>query len=433
MNAPDDLPRRDFVKQAALSSAAACAVSAISQCSVANEVVANETGANESATLNLDVVPNMLGGYGAWAASIVGDQPGRLSFLQAGVDNVDTWRKSAQARVMECLAQPETQTLADARVDAIESHDGLTIERISWQLGYGPRTQAILLKPEKAKGKLPAVIGLHDHGGNKYFGLDKITRTSAAQHAMMARHQDHYYGGRAWANELARRGYVVLVHDTYAFASRRLKMEEVAEPARKKVAPVDDDSEASIEIYNRFAAEHEHLMAKSLFCAGTTWPGVFTGEDQRALDYLCSRDDVDVERIGCAGLSGGGLRTVYLGGIDKRIRCACCVGMMSTWRDYLLNKCHTHTWMIYIPLLPRDLDYPEVLAMRAPLPTLVQNNEQDALFTLPEMQRADRMMNQVFQKAGAAERYRCTFYPGPHKFDVPMQTEAFEWFDRWLK
>ena len=34
-------------------------------------------------------------------------------------------------------------------------------------------------------------------------------------------------------------------------------------------------------------------MAKSLFCAGTTWPGVFTAEDQRALDYLCSRDDVD--------------------------------------------------------------------------------------------------------------------------------------------
>ncbi len=79
------------------------------------------------------------------------------------------------------------------------------------------------------------------------------------------------------------------------------------------------------------------------------------GEDQRALDYLCSREDVDSERVGCAGLSGGGLRTVYLGGIDARIRCACCVGMMSTWRDYLLDKCHTHTWMIYIPLLPRDL------------------------------------------------------------------------------
>lgn len=422
----DDLPRRDFVKQAALTGAAACAMSALS----AELSAAVEPAANSAVPA---VEPNMLGGYGPWAAGIVGDQPARLSFLQERFDNVDAWRKQAHARVMECLAQPETQSLHDVRVDSTEVSDGLAIQRISWQLGYGPRTQAIVLKPEKAKGKLPAVIGLHDHGGNKYFGLDKITRSSATQHPVMVRHQDHYYGGRAWANELAKRGYVVLVHDTYAFASRRLKMDEVAEPARKKVTPVDDDSEASIEIYNRFAGEHEHLMAKSLLCAGTTWPGIFTAEDQRALDYLCGREDVDADRVGCAGLSGGGLRTVYLGGIDSRIRCACCVGMMSTWRDYLLHKCHTHTWMIYIPLLPRDLDYPEVLAMRAPLPTLVQNNDQDSLFTLPEMQRADKMMAKVFQKAGAAERYRCTFYPGPHKFDVPMQSEAFEWFDRWLK
>ena len=35
------------------------------------------------------------------------------------------------------------------------------------------------------------------------------------------------------------------------------------------------------------------------------------------------------------GLSGGGLRTVYLAGTDDRIACACCVGMMTTWLDYL--------------------------------------------------------------------------------------------------
>ncbi len=50
--------------------------------------------------------------------------------------------------------------------------------------------------------------------------------------------------------------------------------------------------------------------------------------------------------------------------------------------------------------------------MRAPLPTLVQNNVQDSLFTMPEMERADKMMAQVFKKANAADRYRCTFYPG---------------------
>jgi hypothetical protein len=48
------------------------------------------------------------------------------------------------------------------------------------------------------------------------------------------------------------------------------------------------------------------------------------------------------------------------------------------------------------------------------------------------MKAADRMLRRIYRKAGASERYRCSFYPGPHKFDLPMQDEAFDWFDRWL-
>jgi hypothetical protein len=49
------------------------------------------------------------------------------------------------------------------------------------------------------------------------------------------------------------------------------------------------------------------------------------------------------------------------------------------------------------------------------------------------MHRADAILAEVYQKAGAPERYRGSFYPGRHKFDRPMQEEAFAWFDRWLK
>jgi hypothetical protein len=89
--------------------------------------------------------------------------------------------------------------------------------------------------------------------------------------------------------------------------------------------------------------------------------------------------------------------------------------------------------MIYIPGLPLDLDYPEVLGLRVPRPTLVLNDNEDDLFTIGEMKRADRIMAEVFDKAGAGDRYRCSFYQGEHKFDRPMQAEAFDWFDRWLK
>lgn len=49
------------------------------------------------------------------------------------------------------------------------------------------------------------------------------------------------------------------------------------------------------------------------------------------------------------------------------------------------------------------------------------------------MERADRMLSDVYRKAGAADRYKCNFYDAPHKFDAAMQKDAFGWFDRWLK
>ncbi|MEQ1825834.1 MAG: prolyl oligopeptidase family serine peptidase, partial [Pirellula sp.] len=225
----------------------------------------------------------------------------------------------------------------------------------------------------------------------------------------------------------------VLVHDTFSFGSRRVSPSDLPAKSMRNLPNIAGDSVEDVKQYNAFAGEHEHLMAKSLFSAGTTWPGVFTFEDQNALDYLCSRKEVDPTRIGAAGLSGGGLRTTYLAGIDERIQSAVCVGMMTTWRDYLLNKAHTHTWMIYIPGLPPYLDYPEILAMRVPLPTLVLNNTEDPLFTLPEMQRADKMMREIYGKAKADTKYACQFYPGKHKFDAVMQQDAWNWFDRWLQ
>ena len=146
-----------------------------------------------------------------------------------------------------------------------------------------------------------------------------------------------------------------------------------------------------------------------------------------------SRDDVDPARVGCAGLSGGGLRTVYLAGLDDRIRCACCVGMMTTWRDYLLNKCYTHTWMIYIPGIPLDLDYPEILGLRVPLATLVQNDNDDQLFTIARDAPGRPILREVYRQGRRAIGTGATFYPGPHKFDRPMQAEAFDWFERWLR
>ncbi len=375
--------------------------------------------------------PNMIGAYGEWAAGTMQDPP-RMSFRQPMFQNVDAWRPAARARFRDLLLGPGPALTPSAVVQHQMQFDGLDIEHLQWQLPFGPPTEALIMKPAGASGKLPAVVGLHDHGGNKYFGLRKITRMSKDPHPLMIKHQERYYSGLAWANELARRGYVVLVHDTFTFGSRRMRLADLPGNIRSNLVEANPEAEDEIQRYNAFASGHEHLIAKSLFSAGMTWPGVFVYDDQRAVDYLASRPDVDATRIGCCGLSGGGLRTVMLTGADERIRCACCVGMMTTWRDYLLNKSHTHTWMCYVPGLPRDLDYPEILGLAAPNPVLVLNNRQDALFTMPEMERADRILTDVYKKAGAPDRYKASFHDGPHKFDAAMQKEAFAWFDRWL-
>jgi dienelactone hydrolase len=377
--------------------------------------------------------PTLIGAYGAWAATLLPETPGPLSMQHCPPAEFAARRAATRARVTACMAPPPTPGGIAAKVSRSYVHDGLAIEEISWQLPYGPPTQAVVLKPAGATGRLPAVLALHDHGRFKFFGKEKIAQTGPAVHPVVVQHRADAYEGLAWANELAHRGYVVLVHDAYAFGSRKVRLAEVPPELRGSMRDDTDDSPAGIAAYNDWAAEHEHVMAKSLFSAGTTWPGVFAVEDRVALDVLCARPDVDPARVGCAGLSGGGLRTVFLAGLDDRIQCTVCIGMMTTWRDYLLYKSYTHTWMCYVPLLPRDLDYPEILGLRAPLPTLVINAREDPFFTLAGMQDAAAILTNVYTASGHPEKFACSWYPGHHQFNRAMQAEAFAWFNRWLE
>ncbi|MEO1213266.1 MAG: hypothetical protein AAFY45_07075 [Bacteroidota bacterium] len=374
----------------------------------------------------------MIGTYGDWAASLHTNSIPKLSFRNEGISDLETWKKEARAKVLELLRFSEMKTFSELRVESSHEFEGLHVEELSWQLPYGPRTRATYLRPINFSGKLRGVLALHDHSGIKYFGRRKIIRTKEGLHPMMEELQNRSYGGKAWANELAKRGYAVLVPDVYSFGSRRVLLKDVPNRIKGNLKDPKDSDLEGIKAYNSWAGNHESINAKSLFSAGTSWPALTFYEDQQALDVLASRAEVDENRLGCGGLSGGGLRTVMLSGLDDRIKSAVSVGFMTTWQDFLLHKSHTHTWMIYIPGLPQFLEFPEIMALRAPLASLVLSNTNDPLFTLAEMERADRIMKEVYAKANAADKYRASFYPGGHKFDQSMQVEAFEWFDRFL-
>jgi dienelactone hydrolase len=401
--------------------------------------------------------PNMIGSYGPWAANSAEQWERTLSYLNPAWDDIEAWRAAARDKVIELLAQPQIGPEVLQTLRRRYRFDDLDIEELSWQLPYGPETEAVFLKPAGLSGPLPGVLALHDHASVKYFGKRKILSTTAEAHPFITEHQRLYYGGVAWANELARRGYGVLVHDVFPFESRRIRASELpghvvrrmmASPLEvEELTPEDlkggftvtdydvDEREHSetIQKYNAFGAQHEEIIAKSLLSAGFTWPGVFVAEDRAALDILCARPEVDGGRVGCCGLSLGGLRTDYLAGLDDRIRCSVTAGFMTTWRDLILNNCYTHTWMVYIPVLCRYMDFPEVLGMRAPLPAMVLACAQDPLFDGEEVERALGILEQVYAKAGSPQAFVRATYPGPHQFDRAMQTRAFEWLDRHLK
>ena len=309
--------------------------------------------------------------------------------------------------------------------------EGLTVEHLRWRLPYGPATEAVVLKPADASAPLPGVLALHCHGGLKYFGRRKVA-CWREPHPLMATHQKHYYGGRAWANELARRGCVVMAHDSFAFGSRRVRLADVPEPMRDGLADPDDDDHDGIAAYNRWAAGHESVLAQALLATGTCWPAAMWTEDRIALDILAARDDVDASRLGCAGLSGGGCRTVYLAGLDERIAAAVCVGFMTTWRGFMLDVPRLRSWMALTPRLPAEMDFPEILALRVPAATMVLHCADDQLWSRKSMADAEAILRDAFGRNGAGDRLDVRYYPGPHRFDAAMQDDAFNWLDRYL-
>ena len=346
-----------------------------------------------------------------------------------------------KAKVREVLGFEHDEEPKEVRRERRWAHDGLDCEEISWSVGYGPRTHAWVLKPENAQGPLPGVLALHGHDGFQYFGKEKIANGFDGPEPSLANLRASMYEGRAFANALAKEGFVVLVHDVFLWGSRRVPVEEmptltqqVANRSQEVVAQAGDASgELPTEIahYNTAAFFNEHLTEKYCTLLGTTLAGIVSSEDRVAVNYLHSRSDV-TDKTGCVGLSGGGCRAALLQATCEAMSAAVVVGMMSTYEE-LLHHLDQHTWMFLSATWARYGDWPDLAACRAPSPLLVQYNRQDHLFTPKGMQDAHERIAAYYEQVGQAEAYRGEFYDGPHKFDLIMQASAFTWLKRQLE
>lgn len=354
-----------------------------------------------------------------------------LSFLNLQFTDLNAWREAARAKALELLRYAPPPTPLDPQVIEVVDKGDYVREKVTFASAPWSRVPAYVLVPKGHSAPAPAIVALHDHGGYYVHGKEKLVETERESPHLLAYRQTGY-GGRAFADALARRGYVVIVIDAFYWGERRLDLQQIP-PALVKEIQRRAQFKTGVAGVNATYNLLEELVMRHIVAAGATWMGILAHDDRASVDYLLSRPEVDPERIGCLGLSMGGMRTNWLFGLDPRVKAAVSVGWMTDWRELLPGHVERHSWAQYVPGLTGWLELSDAAAIGMPGALMVQQCVQDALFPLEGMQRTCARLEALYAKAGLGERFTYRFYDAPHQFNVQMQEDAFAWLDRWLK
>jgi dienelactone hydrolase len=351
-----------------------------------------------------------------------------LSFLQDRFTALTAWQSTARNTVLQHLFYAPPAVAPAAEVVRREDRGDYIQEYLTFQTTPDIRVPACVLIPKGSRLPAPGIVALHCHGGFYVWGKEKLLETDH-EHPALTEYKQQLYHGRSIASELARRGYVVIVIDAFYWGERRMVLDDDPDAYRDPARMTKEDVAA----FNRRAQLDEQLVARSLFTAGVTWPGVALWDDLRTVDYLASRPEVDARRIGCVGLSMGGYRSFLLAALEPRIRVAVDVGWMTSFAAQIRNHViHTIGFSFHIAGLYRHLDMPDLAALIAPRPVLVINGSKDTLFAPDGVRAAFEKIAACYRKAGAPDRQRCRMYDTPHEFNPEMQEEAWAWIARGL-
>ena len=356
--------------------------------------------------------PSAIAGYGDWPA-YVQRYPRYQAATPAGQEFADA------------LGVPGAPQRTQVTVHWQETYDGVSTSQLSWQLGFGPRTIGWLIRPAGVPGPLPGVLALHCHGGNKFGGADRLVELPVS-HPSADNARAGLYDGHALATDIARRGFAVLAHDSFAWGSRRFNLSDppwrTASALEAKQAQWREDGvvPSEAEAYNAAAGFHEDTVAKTAGLLGTSLAGMVAHDDLAALEVLAGMPDVDSDRLGCIGFSGGGGRSLALAALSPRIRSYVVTCMMTTFQSLLPAYLDAHSWLLQTPGLWRLGDWPELTSRSGAGKLLVQYALADELFPEAGMRDAHRKLETVHLPG----TYTGSFWPGSHVFTAQMQDEA---------
>ena len=176
---------------------------------------------------------------------------------------------------------------------------------------------------------------------------------------------------------------------------------------------------------------HGEMVGATLWPAGIALAGLQVYENMRAVDYLQSRPEVDPERIGITGTSGGGNQSMYAGVIDERLKCVVPVCSVGTYLVYLGVAC------CMCEVTPTALSYTEewgVLERVAPRALMVINATRDSIqFSVNEAKKSLARTRDVFCLYGATDHIRHTVIESGHDYNQPMREAMYGWMTRHLK
>jgi hypothetical protein len=280
------------------------------------------------------------------------------------------------------LPKPE-RTPLNVRIFGRQAADGCTIDKVSFESRPGFLVTGNLYRPLRWRGQRPAVLCPHGHfnGGR----LEHSDKASIPLRCM----------------NLAAHGFVVFSYDMIGYNDSL----QLPHPRSESGTP-----------------DFPWTRRASLY--GINYFGLQLWNSMRAMDFLCSLPDVDTNRIGCTGASGGGTQTYFLGLMDPRVRAMAPACMLSA---HFQGGCLCEE----APLLHLDgLSTLDVVAALAPRPVLLLSVTQDWTNQNPEYEFP--AMRQIYAIYGAADAISNVHLDLPHNYGRAFREHATAFFLRRL-
>jgi len=311
----------------------------------------------------------------------------------ADIKTLDDWKSKREVyrkQLFEMLGLdplPEKTDLKPVITGKVE-HEEFTVEKIHCQSRPGLYVTGNLYIPKGLKKPAPTILYVCGHGGVKKDGISYGNKIQYQHHA-------------AW---FARHGYVCFTIDT-------LQLGEIE------------------------GIHHGTYRYKMWWwnSRGYTSASVEAWNCIRALDYLETRKEVDKDRFGVTGRSGGGAYSWWISSLDERIKAAVPVAGITDLQNHVVFGCvEGHCDCMYIVNTYR-WDYPLLAALVAPRPLLISNSDKDDIFPLDGVVRLHEKVRNIYKLYNAENNLGLQITEGPHKDTQELRIHAFVWFNRFLK